>query len=126
MLSGQDILDQSAGTTPFAHDYLHVNWDGTESQNDKPTAAVHGVAGTLSNGLAAVPLDHNVLRAAFEDQVTPNGGATAVFTDDAGQTDGLAFAGTYKVVFLAFPMESYGSAAQRADLVTRVMGYFGP
>jgi hypothetical protein len=49
-----------------------------------------------------------------------------VFTDDSGQTDGLAFAGTYKVVFLAFPMESYGSAAQRADLVTRVMGYFGP
>jgi hypothetical protein len=126
LMSGQDILDQAAGTTAFVHDYLHITWDGTEAQNDKATAAVHGVAGTLSDGLTAVPIDHSVLRAAFEDQVTPTGGATAIFTDDSGQPDGLAFAGTYKVVFLAFPLEAYGTAAERADLVTRVMGYFGP
>ena len=34
-MAGQDILDQNGGTTVFAHDYLHVNWDGTETQNDK-------------------------------------------------------------------------------------------
>jgi uncharacterized repeat protein (TIGR01451 family) len=126
LLSGQDILDQAAGTTPFAHDYLHVDWDGTERQNDKPTAAVHGVAGTLSDGVGAVPLDHSLLEAAFEDQITPNGGATGIFTDDSGATDALAFAGTYKVVFLAFPLEAYGTAAQRANLVGRTMAYFGP
>jgi hypothetical protein len=126
-VSGQDILDQGAGTTDFVRDYLHLTWDGTEAQNDKATTAVHGVSGMLSNGLGAVPIDHNVLKAAFEDQVTPNGGATPVFTDDGGQPDGLSFANaTYKVVFLAFPVESYGTAAQRADLVSRVMGYFGP
>ena len=37
-MSGQDILDQAAGTTAFVHDYLHINWDGTETQNDKATA----------------------------------------------------------------------------------------
>ena len=36
------------------------------------------------------------------------------------------FAGTYKVVFLAFPMEAYGTAAQKADLVSRTFGFFGP
>ena len=71
-------------------------------------------------------LDHNLLDAAFEDQVTPNGGAMPVFTDDGGEPDGLSFSNsTYKVVFLAFPMEAYGSAGQRADLVSRVMGFFG-
>ena len=68
-----------------------------------------------------------VPQAAFEDQVTPNGGATSVFTDDSGQPDALSFSNsTYKVVFLAFPLEAYGSATQRADLVSRVMGFFGP
>jgi predicted alpha-1,2-mannosidase len=44
-MSGQDILDQSAGTTAFVHNYLHINWDGSETQNDKPTADVHGGVG---------------------------------------------------------------------------------
>jgi hypothetical protein len=126
LVSGQDILDQGAGTTDFVRNYLHITWDGTEVQNDKPTTAVHAVAGTLTDGAGAVPIDHSVLQANFEDQITPNGGALSIFTDDGGHPDALAFANTtYKVVFLAFPMEAYGSGAQRADLVHRVMGYFG-
>ena len=125
-VSGQDLLDQGAGTTDFVHDYLHVSWDGTEAQNDKPTSAVRGVAGSpVTDGIGAVALNHSVLQATFEDQVTPNGGATPAFTDDSGAADALSFAGGYKVVFLAFPMEAYGTAAQRADLVGRVMAFFG-
>jgi len=37
----------------------------------------------------------------------------------------LSFSGTYKVVFLAFPMEEYGTADQRADLIGRVFTFFG-
>jgi uncharacterized repeat protein (TIGR01451 family) len=125
-LSGQDILDQSAGTTTFAHDYLHVDWDGSEAQNDKATNNINDVIGTLTDGLGTVPLDHNVLNAAYEDQITPIGPAVAIFTDDASQPDGLSFAGGYKVVFISFPMEGYGTAAQKADLMTRVFSYFGP
>ena len=118
LMSGQDILDQAAGTTAFVRDYLHITWDGTEAQNDKGTDAVHGVAGNpVTNGIGAVPLDHSVLGAEFEDQITPNGGAVPAFTDDAAQPDALSFAGTYKVVFLAFPLEAYGTAADKADLV---------
>jgi hypothetical protein len=136
LMSGQDILDQSAGTTAFVHDYLHISWDGSEVQNDKATANVHGVAGNpVTDGIGTVPIDHSVLGAAFEDRITPNGGALAAFTDDGDpsatpplppQTDALSYSGTYKVVFLAFPLEAYGSATQKADLITRTFAFFGP
>lgn len=126
-MAGQDILDQSAGTTPFVHDYLHITWDGTEAQNDKPTAAVHGVAGNpVTDGLGAVPIDHKILGAAFEDKVTPNGTAQPAFTDDDADPDALSFGGSYKVVFLGFGLESYGTAAQKADLIHRAFTFFGP
>ncbi len=129
LMSGQDILDQAAGTTAFVHDYLHIDWDGSETQNDQATDAVHGVTGSpVTDGIGTVPLDHSVLNAAFEDQITPNGTAAAAFTDDSSATDALSFdggSGSYKVVFLAFPLEAYGSATDKADLVQRVMGFFG-
>ena len=128
LVSGQDILDQGAGTTDFVRSYLHISWDGTETQNDKATNDVHGTSGTLTDGVGNVPIDHSVLQAQYEDRVTPINGATGIFTDDSGATDGLSFAAAgapYKVVFLAFPLEAYGTAAQRADVVSRVMGFFG-
>ena len=124
-MSGQDILDQSAGTTAFVHDYLHIDWDGTDRQNDLPTSAVHGVAGNaVTNGIGTVALDHSVLNASYEDQVTPISPATAAFTDDTSAPDALTVtAGAYKVVFLGFPFEAYGSAADKADLMGRVLTY---
>jgi hypothetical protein len=126
-MSGQDILDQAAGTTAFVSDYLHIDWNGTEVQNDKATSSVHGVAGNpVTDGIGTVPLDHSVLGAAFEDQITPIAPATSAFTDDTTAPDALTVAdGSYKVVFLGFPMEAYGTAAQKADLVHRVFTYFG-
>jgi len=127
-INGQDLLDQGAGTTQFVHDYLHITWDGSETQNDKATAAVHGVTGNpVSNGIGAVPLNHAVLGgAAFEDRITPNGTAQAAFTDDTSAADALSYTGTYKVVFLAFPFEAYGAAADQSALMTRVKTFFGP
>jgi hypothetical protein len=125
-MSGQDILDQAAGTTAFVHDYLHIDWDGSENQNDKATGSVSAVAGTLTAGLGTVPLDHSVLGANFEDQITPIAPAVSIFKDDAGQTNGLSYTGTYKVVFLAFPFEAYGNAGNRSDLMSRVLTFFGP
>src|SRR4029079_19570091 len=122
LMSGQDILDQAAGTTPFVHDYLHITWDGSEAQNDKPTAPVMGVTGNpVSNGIGPVPIDHTVLGAQFEDQLTPNGTATGTFTDNpVVHNYAVNFANaTYKTVFLGFPLEAYGTAAQKADLVAR-------
>jgi uncharacterized repeat protein (TIGR01451 family) len=124
-MSGQDLLDQAAGTTAFVHDYLHVTWNGSETQNDKATAHVNGQATTITDGIGAVPLDHSVLGAAFEDQITPNGTAVTIFKDDSAQPDGLSYSDGYKVVFIAFPMEAYGTAADKANLVGKVKFFFG-
>ena len=127
MLSGQDLLDQAAGTTDFVKNYLHVSWDGSERQNDIPTSQFHSVdsAGSLSNGIGAVNVNPPAnWGAPFMDEVTPNGTATAIFTDDKSQPDGLSFSGTYKVVFLAFGFEEYGTAADKSTFMSRVITFF--
>jgi hypothetical protein len=126
LMSGQDILDQAAGKTAFVHDYLHINWDGSETQNDKATVNVTAVqTNPVTAGLGSVKLDHSVLNANFEDQITPITPAIPAFTDDSSQPDGLTVAaGAYKVIFLAFPLEAYGTAADKADLITRSLNYF--
>jgi uncharacterized repeat protein (TIGR01451 family) len=128
LMSGQDILDQAAGTAPFFSDYVHISWDGSEVQNDKATTAVHSVSGTLTDGIGEITLDHSILNADFEDEITPNGTAQAIFTDDASQPDALSYSDStgYKVVFLAFPLEAYGTAADKANLVQKAFGFFGP
>jgi hypothetical protein len=128
-MSGWDILDQAAGTTSFVQNYLHISWDGTETQNDKATANVYGQTGNpVTNGIGTVPLDLSVFGGAqFSDQLTLISPAQTAFIDDASATDGLSLdTGTYKVVFLAFPFEEYGTAAQKADLMSRVFNFFGP
>ncbi len=46
--------------------------------------------------------------------------------DGAGKADALTVAADgYKVFFLAFPVEAYGTAANRADLVARAFTWFG-
>jgi uncharacterized repeat protein (TIGR01451 family) len=132
-MSGQDILDQSAGTAPFVSTYLHVNWDGSEAQNDKATASVAGEAGNaVTNGIGSVALDISVLLGAeFSDELTLIDPATVAFRDDSGNPDGLTVAapaspagGIYKVMFLAFPFEEYGSATDKSDLMTRLYNWF--
>ncbi|MEP6638173.1 MAG: hypothetical protein ABJC39_02390 [Chloroflexota bacterium] len=127
-MSGQDILDQGAGETAFVKNYLHIDWDDA-TQNDKATAHVTGVTGnTVTSGIGTVPLDLAVLNGAqFSDELTLLAPATAAFTDDPSQTDGLTVdTGTYKVVFLAFPFEEFGTAAQKANLMGRIFTFFGP
>ena len=82
----------------------------------------------VSDGVGAVPLDLSVLGGVqFSDELTLVAPAAPAFTDDGAKPDGLSVdTGTYKVVFLAFPFEEYGTAAQKSELVTRVLGFFGP
>jgi uncharacterized repeat protein (TIGR01451 family) len=127
-LDGWDLLDQAAGTTAFVHDYLHVLWDGTEAQNDKATVNVKGEPGNaVTDGIGTVPLDLSVFAGQqFSDRLTLIAPAATAFRDDSNATDGLSLdTGTYKVVFLAFPFEEFGSAADKADLVTRILTFFG-
>ena len=81
----------------------------------------------LTNGIGAVVLNHGVLNAAFEDQITPINGAVTIFNDDTVQPDALSFrdaTAPYRVVFLAFPLEAYGNSTDKSDLITRVITFF--
>lgn len=129
-MSGQDILDQAAGTTSFVHDYLHISWDGSETQNDLQTAYVTGVGGNpVSGSIGQVTIDHSVLGATYEDEITPINGAQPAFTDDANETDALSVGPGddpsigYKVVFLAFPFEAMST--DQETLMQASLTWFG-
>jgi hypothetical protein len=126
-VSGQDILDQAAGTTAFVSNYLHINWDGTETQNDVHTTFVTGlITSPVSSGILTLTVNNaGVGLADFNDQITPIFPAEPMFLDDKGQPDALQVdGGAYKVVFFAFPLEATGNAAQRANLIDRILKYF--
>jgi uncharacterized repeat protein (TIGR01451 family) len=126
-MSGQDILDQNGGTTEFAHDYLHVDWDGSETQNDTGTLTVTAVTtNTVTNGMGSLPLRaEEVLGADYSNQITPIAPAVPAFRDENGVPDALTVAaGNYKVVFLAFAFEALGTPTNRTDLMGRSMKYF--
>lgn len=48
------------------------------------------------------------------------------FTDDEDETDALTVdTDGYKVMFLAFPFEEYGTAGQKATLMSNALNWFG-
>src|SRR4051794_6189129 len=131
-VSGQDILDQEAGTADFVKNYLHITWDGSPTQNDKPTVDVNGIDGTpIGDQLGSLPLNQPAEYDQFEDEITPNNGAEAQFKDDSAEPNALAVTDsttglhTFKVVFFAFPFENMGTADDRAEVMTRVASYLG-
>ena len=128
-MSGQDILDQAAGHHARSCTTTCTS-TGTAprprtTRRPRPSRR-RRQPGHRRPHIGTVPLDHTVLGAKFEDQITPIGTALRAFTDDTAETDALTYGGTYKVVFLAFPFEAYGTAADKADLMTRVFSFFGP
>ena len=61
---GRTSSTRRPGRPPFVHDYLHIQWDGTETQNDKATASgARRRRQPVTDGIGAVPLDHSVLEA---------------------------------------------------------------
>ena len=128
-VSGMDVLDQAAGTTDFVHDYLHIAWDGSEIQNDVPMTVASAVAGNpVTGGMGDVPVNNAAVGYSdYNDQVTPVEPAMAAFLVDTGEPTALTLGDNgFQVVFLGFPFEAFGDAAQRADLMGRAMNYFLP
>ena len=133
-MSGQDILDQAAGTTPFVHDYLHIDWDGSEVQNDKATVNVtrrDGQPGRRrrSDAVHAGPRrPRSQLRGPDHARSTrpPPRSRTTAARPTADVTDTGTSGTTYHVVFLAFPLEAFGIGGDKSTLVQKAVTFFGP
>ncbi len=125
-ISGQDILDQAAGTTDFVHDYLKIDWDGSEDQNDKAYAEVFGVSGNpVTDAIGGITVDNSVLGNSYMDWITPiSPAASALETSDNDITAQTYDSGTYKIMFLAFGFEEYGTAAEKATLLGNALDWF--
>jgi|GEM_PF-966687 len=130
-LSGWDLLDQAGGTSPFVYDYLHVDWDGSETQNDKGTgSAMASLGNSITKGLGGLPYTSfqsiGLGSADFSDQLTLVAPAVTAFTDSStGKTDGLVVQdGAYKVMFLAYPFEAINSTTSQAALMKRALDWF--
>jgi len=126
-MSGMDILDQSGGTTNFVHDYLHIDWNGTDAQNDIGTTTVTGVpTNTVTAGLGPYAMNYaDVGLVDFSDEITPIDPAVPAFLDDANMPDALTVAAdNYKVMFMAFPFEAMGTPADRALVMQKALTYF--
>ena len=124
-MSGQDILDQAAGTTAFVHDYLHIDWDGSEAQNDKPYDSVKSVdTNPVTKNIGTIPIDWNVLGAPYMDWITPISPAKAAFQDPDNNDVALTVSTDgYSVMFLAFGFEEYGNATDRATLINKFLSW---
>jgi uncharacterized repeat protein (TIGR01451 family) len=129
-MSGWDLLDQSGGTTPFVYDYLHINWDGSETQNDKGTGSTTAVISNLvTSGLGVLAYTNFItIRLStldYSDQLTPVAPAEPAFVDSGtGQTDGLTVdTGLYKVMFLAYPYEAINDTTRQTALMARVLDW---
>lgn len=134
-MSGMDLLDQNGGTTDFVYNYLHINWDGSETQNDKGTfSASASLGNSITAGLGELPYDEGYDSlfggSDFSDQVTPVAPALTAFTDTGThKADGLLVADTtlgssYKVMFLAFPYEAINSTTSQNALMKRALDWF--
>lgn len=116
----------TAADETFYQTWLRASYAG----DDADTYVAEGVPGSIFAGL----VDENRLGfwtpgeifVAYPDELQPLGGASACLTyDGPGTTACVQFAGDYDLVSLGFPFESIDGAAERAEVMRRVMVFFG-
>ncbi|MBI3110024.1 MAG: T9SS type A sorting domain-containing protein [Ignavibacteriales bacterium] len=120
------------GDLPFYNNYLKAAfvYDGNTTIN-----GATGIGGTAFDGITVnfgqtYPED-------YPDDIDPRGGSFPILAYNALRGDGtprkagVAFSGTFgngtvpgKLLYLAFPFETIGSASQRRSLMDRVLQFF--
>lgn len=136
--SGSEIawdLDRFTGPTAadraFLNNYLGVDYAVDDADTFAVTA--NAGAGLIFDGVSPISFSHDDgarYWVFYPDRVTPaNGNALANMSYVGGFGSGSAGvqhnAGTFRTVFLGFPFETIVTPSARADVMTRVMGYFG-
>jgi hypothetical protein len=129
-LCGQDIIYCGVSST-FRTNYLHL----ASYDSDDQTAQANGIAGDrISDGMT-LPLSYPFYN--WSDSLNPDASSSGVF-----QTDGTTYpycairypadgvAGSFRIVFFAFPFEAISSSAADPNnaktVMDRVLGFLSP
>ena len=132
LLSGADIaydLDNQGDAASQA--FYQTKLKATFGSTDANSYIVQGVSGTIFEGIGQIsfsPASGAPYDADHPDQIAAaTGGKSALtYVGGSGGTAAVQFdSGSYRAVTLAFPFETIGSPADRAEVMRRVLGYLG-
>jgi N-acetylmuramoyl-L-alanine amidase len=121
LISGGDIGWDLVGNNQGPDFYR--NWLRADYRLDDSDAYLVAPApGSAFDGLAPIALDdgsHGVYNVRWPDQIVPSGGATEAlsYAGGSGGTAAVQYAGSYRLIMLAFPLETvYDDGARQALL----------
>ncbi len=115
-LSSQDYL-YDFGITPFGENYLHI----ASYTSDVSQTTVTGQ--NVFAGLGPYALSYPFTN--YSDVVNPDAQAQVAFVGNQGDA-GLSYdGGTFRTVFLGFPLEAIPNLADRGDVLSTVVDWFG-
>lgn len=115
-LSSQDYLYEY-GITSFGSDYLHIG----SFDNDVNQTTVTGQ--NVFGGLGAYSLSYPFTN--YSDAVNPDVEAELAFSGNQGDAAISYEGGTFQTVFFGFPFEAIPNLADRTDVVSALVEWFG-
>ena len=114
-ITSQDYL-WDRGLTTFMSSYLGVG----AAQSDVGHTTVTGT-GAVFGGTGPYVLSYPFTN--YSDVLSPNAGGQIAFTGDFGDAAVFKDAGMYRTTYWGFPFEAISSAADRSDLLARVVDW---
>ncbi len=126
LVSGAEVgwdLDYRDNGRAFYSGYLKASYAGDDAGTYQVAAA-----GGIFAGLPALSFDdgtHGAYDVDYPDQIVPLDGAVGglLYQGGLGGTAGLEYSGTYRLVYLAFPLEAVYPEATRQALMQRAAAF---
>jgi C1A family cysteine protease len=122
MFSGEDIgwylnYQGNSEMIGFYNNYLHADY----VLDDSGYRSLTGVAGCPIGGGLSFTLNGagSAMNQSYPSEISPRGGASGVFEYSAGLEGALKYAGTHRMVYLAFGLEGVTTAAMQDTILRR-------
>jgi len=115
----------TAADRTFYQAYLRARYDGDDAGTFAVTGASGGIFADFVTYRRISFWTPGAIFVAFPDELVPLGEAKPCLTYDTGAAACVQYKGEYGLVSLGFPFESIDRAADRREVMARVMTYFG-
>ena len=113
-------MSETQGNREFTEKILKYSYQG--SLTDKTSNRINGLGRAIT--IPRMP-NENSYAVPAPDCIAPTDTAIPVFTyAPSNQSAGIAYKGNYRTFVLGFPFESIRSEADRATIMTSILGFF--